>query len=263
MRDLMSWSIPIGRLFGIQMRVHVMLPIVAVGMVLRVAYQKDFVSGSWIDLVMVLVLAFVCVVLHEFGHCFAARWVDGDANEVLLWPLGGLAYCDVPHTPRANLICVLGGPAVNLLICLVCAVAIVGLSDPTLRPTWNPIWDPLRKNEEGQILLYTWSGERYLTSTAQWLILARLFWVSWWLFLFNMVVVAFPMDAARVLQCTLWKYLGYQRATMIAVMVGFVVALVVGICAIAANELLLGFLALFIYVSCRHQWIVLEMGGED
>ncbi len=36
-------------------------------------------------------LLFVSVLLHEFGHCFAARWVDGDATEIMIWPLGGLA----------------------------------------------------------------------------------------------------------------------------------------------------------------------------
>lgn len=263
MRDLMSWSFPIGRLFGIQIRVHILLPLVFLGLLLRVAFQKDAIPGSWLDLLMLLGLAFFCVLLHEFGHCFAARWVEGDAAEVLLWPLGGLAYCDVPHTPRANVICVLGGPLVNLAICLVCAVFIIGLSDPTLRPTWNPLWYPLRVNDEGQILLWTWSGDRFLTANPLWLVLSRLFWVSWWQFLFNMLLVAFPMDAGRLLQCTLWKYMGYQRATMIAVMVGFVMAIIVGIVAIGINDVLVGFLALFIYVSCRHQWIVLEMGAED
>jgi Zn-dependent protease len=263
MRDLMSWSFPIGRVFGIQIRVHVLLPLVFLGLLLRAAFQKDVIPGSWLDLFIVLGLIFGSVLLHEFGHCFAARWVEGDANEVLLWPLGGLAYCDVPHTPRANFITVLCGPLVNLALCLACAVFIIGLSDPTLRPTWNPLWYPLRQNEAGEILMYTWSGDRHMTANPVWLILARLFWVNWILFLFNMVLVAYPMDAARLLQCSLWKYVGYQKATMITVMVGFVMAIIVGIVAIATNELLPGFLALFIYVSCRHQWIVLEMGAED
>jgi Zn-dependent protease len=267
MRDLMSWSFPIGRLFGIQIRVHILLPIVFLGLLIRVAASKDFpIAGTWLDLSMVLGFLFLSILLHEFGHCFAARWVEGDATEILMWPLGGLASCDVPHTPRANFICVICGPLVNLAICLVCAVFIVGLSDPTFRPTWNPLWYPFRVHEDGRIWLWTWAGYRwdFEGPTPLWLVvLARLFWVNWVLFLFNMVLVAFPMDAGRLLQCTLWKYLGYQRATMIAVMVGFVMAIIVGIFAIGANELLLGFLALFIYVSCRHQWIVLEMGAED
>jgi Zn-dependent protease len=258
----MSWSLPIGRLVGIQVRVHILLLLVFVGMVGRAA-GKDVIPGTWLDVVMLEGLIFFSVLLHEFGHCFGARMVDGDANEVLLWPLGGLAYCDVPHTPRANFICVICGPLVNLTICVLCGALMIGLSDPTLRPTWNPLWYPCRVNLEGQIALTTWTGDPYLTANSLWLILARLFFVNWWQFLFNMLLVSFPMDAGRLFQCALWKYVGYHKATMVAVMVGFVMAILVGIFSIAVNEWLLGGLALFLYVSCRHQWIVLEMGGED
>jgi hypothetical protein len=37
----------------------------------------------------------------------------------------------------------------------------------------------------------------------------------------------------------------------------------VGLFAIITQEVLAVFLAIFIYVSCKHQWIVLETGGED
>ena len=36
-------------------------------------------------------LLFLAVLLHELGHCFGARSVEGDAQEILLWPLRGLA----------------------------------------------------------------------------------------------------------------------------------------------------------------------------
>src|SRR5690242_6586215 len=97
MRDPFSWSFPIGRLFGITVRIHFLFPLVAIGLILRVAAQKDVIPGTWIDAAMVMGLLFFTVLLHEFGHCFAACRVGGDANEVLLWPLGGLAACDVPH----------------------------------------------------------------------------------------------------------------------------------------------------------------------
>jgi hypothetical protein len=45
-----------------------------------------------------------------------------------MWPLGGLAFCAVPHTARANLITAVGGPAVNVVICLVAGAAIFAAS---------------------------------------------------------------------------------------------------------------------------------------
>jgi len=34
---------------------------------------------------------FGIVLLHEFGHCFASRWVGGERDEIMMTPLGGLA----------------------------------------------------------------------------------------------------------------------------------------------------------------------------
>src|SRR5690242_9617909 len=135
MWDPFSWSLPLGRLFGINIRVHFLFPVVALGLVLRVAYQKDVVAGTWIDAAMLMGLLAVSVLLHEFGHCFGARLVDGDAPEVLLWPLGGLAAMEIPHTPRANFIATAAGPAVNLFLCILMGLLLAAFS---LRPSLNP-----------------------------------------------------------------------------------------------------------------------------
>ena len=40
MWDPLSWSLPLGRLFGINIRVHWLFPVVAFGLVLRTAYTR-------------------------------------------------------------------------------------------------------------------------------------------------------------------------------------------------------------------------------
>src|SRR5262249_13062882 len=120
MRDPFSWSFPLPRrVFGIAVRIHVLFPIVCLGLILRQAFEKNALPGSWVDAAWVMSLLFLIVLLHEFGHCFMARHVGGEANEVLLWPLGGLAAVDVPHSARANFLTAAGGPLANLLICLI------------------------------------------------------------------------------------------------------------------------------------------------
>src|SRR5438876_552135 len=116
MRDPLSWSLPLGRLFGILIRVHILFPFVALGLVLRAAATETNPPGTWLIATGVVALLFLSVLLHEFGHCFGARLVDGDAHEILMWPLGGLAYVEVPHTARANFIMVAAGPLVNALL---------------------------------------------------------------------------------------------------------------------------------------------------
>jgi stage IV sporulation protein FB len=121
MRDPFSWSIPLFRAFGIQVKLHILYILITLGMLLRV-YMTPASKGHLAEFALIwVVMLFVVVLLHEFGHCFAARRVDGEAEEILMWPLGGLAFVSVPHTPRANFVATAGGPLVNVLICAACA----------------------------------------------------------------------------------------------------------------------------------------------
>lgn len=266
MRDPFSWSFPIpGRLFGITVRIHFLFPLVCLGLILRVALQKEpaLPVGTWADAAMVMGLLFVTVLLHEFGHCYAARSVGGEANEVLLWPLGGLAACDVPHNPRAHFLTAVGGPAVNLLICLACGFALAFILEPSYRPTWNLTWYPYRENAEGQVSLLRWDGRAELTDNPAAILLARLFFVSWVTLLLNIVLIGFPWDAGRMVQAVLWRYVGYRQATLYIVFAGFICMFVLLVLAIAKNEVLILFLAFFTYTACKQEWITLETGGEE
>lgn len=151
MRDPMSWAVPVFRAFGIPVKVHIFFFIITLGLFFRQVLAKDNPIW-WGDVfAFTIVLLFLVVLLHEFGHCFGARWVDGEAKEVLIWPLGGLAYVDVPHTPRANFIAVAAGPAVNVLICVVCALLLaVGGFLPNLNPLANPYVNEIHNYGNGR-----------------------------------------------------------------------------------------------------------------
>jgi Zn-dependent protease len=266
MRDPSYWSLPLGRLFGISIRAHVLFPLVVLGMVLRVAYQTkptEFPPGTWIDVTVFCGLLFGSVLLHEFGHCFGARAVNGDASEVLLWPLGGLASVDVPHTPGANFLTALAGPLVNLGLCVLCALLLAFTVDQSFQPPWSPLWYPWRYSGAGDVRLYTWGGVETPVTQVWPVLLARLFYANWVLLLVNVLLPGFPLDGGRMLQSALWRYLGYRQAMVIAIIAGFVCVFVVALGAIAANELLPLLLAGFIFLSCRNQWVLLETGGED
>src|SRR5262245_25492903 len=125
MREPMYWSFPIGRLFGAAVRVHITLPVVLLGLFLKA--QRDNaklaapIEGMPAIAGVVLGLLFLSILLHEFGHVFAARSVGGDCEEVMLWPLGGLAFCELPPAPRAHFLTALAGPMVNLALCVLSA----------------------------------------------------------------------------------------------------------------------------------------------
>jgi stage IV sporulation protein FB len=262
MHDPFAWSIPFGRLFGITIRIHVLFPFIFVALVAKAAFEKDAVPYVWVDQLVVLTILFFSVLLHEFGHCFGARLVKGDAHEVLLWPLGGLANVDVPHTPRAHFLTALAGPLVNVGLAVGAALFLL-LMTPPIQPHWDPTTF-LARNTVGDVPLINWSLERvYDKPFSLPVLLSHLFWVNYLLFLFNMVLIGFPMDAGRMFQSVAWKYVGYRRATLAAIYMGFFTMFAVGLYAIISTNLLMFGLALFIYVSCKQQWLLLEGGGEE
>jgi stage IV sporulation protein FB len=257
-----------GRLFGVTIRVHVLFPLVAASLILRVAFKKEpaYPPTYWIEACWLVGILFMTVLLHEFGHCFAARLVDGDAHEVLLWPLGGLASVDVPHTPRAQFIMVAGGPAVNLILCAVSASILLALSF-SLVGALSPWWDAFAPQ------LYNWSDKAtYVTppypptenpQLGFWpVFFARVFWVNWVLALFNLLP-GFPLDGGRLFQCLLWPRFGFRQSMVAAITAGIVVSFIVSIYAIVNSDMLMVFLGLFIFYTCRQQYIILETGGEE
>src|SRR3954447_2479543 len=59
---------------------------------------------------------FLIVLLHEYGHALACRQVGGTADQIVLWPLGGVAYVDPPPRPGAMLWSIAAGPLVNVVL---------------------------------------------------------------------------------------------------------------------------------------------------
>src|SRR5579862_6749776 len=59
---------------------------------------------------------FLIVMVHEFGHALACRQVGGTSNQIVLWPLGGVAYVNPPPRPGAMLWSIAAGPLVNVAL---------------------------------------------------------------------------------------------------------------------------------------------------
>jgi Zn-dependent protease len=256
-------------MFGITIRVHWLFPFVALGFILHAAFSKPGgvapPEGRWVDAAILVLILFFAVLLHELGHCFAARAVNGDAQEVLLWPLGGLANVELPSRPRAHFLTAAAGPATNLLLAVGFALLLLAVRPGPLQPAWSPLPSGFPPREaNGLVTLTGWDGADVQVgpySAAAWV--ARAFWVNYFLFLMNVILVGFPLDGGRMLQAGLWPWLGYRQATLTAVFCGFGIVCVVGLYAIIVDSVLALCLALFIAFSCQRQWVVLETGGED
>lgn len=227
----MQWAVTVGSVAGIRVRIHVVFIIYAVAQLLFAGISRDSVGLGFTGIT--LAWLFVIVLLHEFGHCLACRWVGGEADDILMWPLGGLASVMPPDTARAHLITTLGGPAVNALLLPVFALGMLayGIGDRIL---FNPL-------EIGYAL-----GGMNWGQTALFLAHA----VNLIILCFNLFVPVFPLDGGRILHSLLWFRLGRRPALEIALTVGFIGSIALGVFGLVANQTLLLGIAVFAGVTC-------------
>jgi Zn-dependent protease len=67
---------------------------------------------------------FLIVLMHEFGHQLACRQVGGQTHDIVLWPLGGVAYVSPPQRPGAQLWSIAAGPLVNVVLVPLLAIVV-------------------------------------------------------------------------------------------------------------------------------------------
>src|SRR6266566_9894007 len=112
MANLRQGSIRLFRFAGIDLFLHWSWFLVAAFEISDRA--KKYPSLGW-NVLEYLALFFI-VMLHEYGHALACRQVGGTANQIVLWPLGGVAYVDPPPRPGATLWSIVAGPLVNVIL---------------------------------------------------------------------------------------------------------------------------------------------------
>ncbi len=135
---------------------------------------------------------FLIVLMHEFGHALACRQVGGTADQIVLWPLGGVAYVNAPQRPGATLWSIAAGPLVNV----------------ALMPTFL-----------GLIVIghaYGWKQSHH----DLYLFLGMMAFINKWLLIFNIMPV-YPLDGGQILRSLLWYPLGRANSLLVATIVGF------------------------------------------
>jgi Zn-dependent protease/CBS domain-containing protein len=215
----MRWSLHIGSLGGTEIRIHVtfLLFLIWLG---AIYYRQGGADAAWQGTIFI-VLIFLCVLLHELGHVFAARRYGVKTRDVTLWPFGGIASMErMPDKPSQELIVALAGPAVNVVIALGLFLYLGATLDT----------ENLTRIEDPKV------------SMAVKVLFANIILV-----VFNMIP-AFPMDGGRVLRALLAMRMGNARATELAATIGQGFAVVFGILGIFYNPMLI-IIAVFIFLA--------------
>lgn len=214
----MSWSVKLFTLGGTAVRMHLTF-LLLIAWIAAVQYMRGSAQDAVYGVTFILVL-FVCVVLHEFGHIYAARRYGIRTPDVTLLPIGGVASMErMPEKPGQEIVVALAGPAVNAVIALV-LVAMLGLRLDTTQVTV----EALQENFWVQVAV-----------------------ANVILLVFNLIP-AFPMDGGRVLRALLAMWLGFGPATRVAARIGQGLAVVFAFLGLMGNPLLI-LIAVFIFLA--------------
>lgn len=217
MPSVRQGSIHLFRLAGVDLFLHWSWFIVA-------AYEIQSRQGRYTSVVwnaLEYLALFLIVLMHEFGHALACRQTGGTANQIVLWPLGGVAYVNPPQRPGATLWSIAAGPLVNVVLLPVLIAAVIMSRSLGWAQAMPDVYQLLR----------------------------AVMWIDVSLLVFNMLPI-YPLDGGQILRSLLWFVLGRARSLMVATALGFVG--VVGFIGLAlwVRSIWFGAISVFMLMNC-------------
>lgn len=217
----MRWSLKIAKIGATALYIHVTF-FLLIAWIAFASWQVGGVPAA-VDGVVFVLLIFLCVVLHEYGHVAAAAWYGIWTPSITLLPIGGLASLErMPDRPGRELVVALAGPMVNVVIFAI-LLGVLGVR-----------FD-LRQVADIEQASMSLSG--------------RLAAVNLILVLFNLIP-AFPLDGGRVLRALLSIRFEKARATLYAARIGQGFAVIFAIIGLYGNPILL-LIAVFLFFAAE------------
>jgi Zn-dependent protease/CBS domain-containing protein len=232
-------SFRFARVFGIDLKVHVTFVLaLALG---AFQWSRFGLTGAAFGMLLILLL-FSCVVLHELGHSLVAKKFGIPVREIILLPIGGMAQMSKkPKTPGQEFLIAIVGPLVNVAIA-------IGLF------AFGALW----LGSEGMVSAVSNLAEAPPSTETLWVMMTA---SNVMLAVFNMLP-ALPMDGGRVLRSVLSMGLGQKRATVIAAIVARVLAVGMLVFAFFTGQLILGLIAMFVFFGANAEAREEKLSGQ-
>ncbi|MBK9712634.1 MAG: site-2 protease family protein [Kouleothrix sp.] len=228
----MNRSFRFTRVAGIDIKIHVTFVLILLLGALQ--WGGQFGAAGALFGILLMILLFVCVTLHELGHSLVAQRFGVPVREIVLLPLGGVAVLGRnPSRPLHELLIAAAGPLVNVLIA-------AGLFAFTGATRALGVLD-------GQGLVPGQAPSPSFELLLSWLLAANV-----GLVLFNLIP-AFPLDGGRMLRAVLAMFTGNQRATRIAAVIGQVIAVGLAVYGFASGNILLALVAVFVFFGAGQE----------
>jgi stage IV sporulation protein FB len=195
------WSFPCGNWFMTRVRVSLLVPLLIACAIPKFGLKMSLVLGA---------VFLLSLLIHEFAHIFAVRLTGGVGNEILIWPLGGLAFVQPTATFRSQFLTPAAGPFANLVVCGAIAIAPPMLRSGAFPTVLNPLIFPVDPTHA--------LGDAWLAD-----VLKVGFWCNWILLLVNLLPV-FPLDGIRMTLAVLKNRIDIESAVESAIRISFVVS---------------------------------------
>lgn len=230
----MENSFPLFRVRGIDIRVHVTFPLILIWGAIQFGWlQAGGLSGAVFG-VIVFLLLFGIVVLHELGHSFAAQYYGVPVRQIVLLPIGGVAQLErMPDAPKQEFVIAIAGPLVNFGLALVLYVAGLAVGHVFESLSLAAMFDNMSRYSLAALYNY-------------------IFVTNLFLGIFNLIP-AFPMDGGRVLRALLAMRLSYVQATQIAVTIGQGLAMLFGLYGFLGGGFFMILIAIFVYLGAGQE----------
>ncbi len=197
----MRGALNLGKIAGIKLFIHWTF-LLLIGWVVFIELNRGSSTKDILLTILLVLMVFVCVVLHELGHSLTARRYGIGTRQITLLPIGGVASLEkMPEEPKQELLVAVMGPVVNIGIAL--------LLLPFL-PKLGQYFDPENLEQLQEMTPATF--------------VFRLWLINVLLVVFN-AIPAFPMDGGRVLRALLSFRMDRVRATQIASSLGQFIAI--------------------------------------
>ena len=228
---------------GIDIKVHITFPLILVWAAVQFGFlgQEAFsLTGAAFGVVVTLLL-FICVVIHELSHSLTSTWMGYPVKDIVLLPLGGVSQIEeMPEGAGEELLMAIAGPLSNVVIAFF--LSIVSLFTPV------SVFAGLRRIAEDPMGL-TWQD------TLPYLIVTNLGLAA-----FNLIP-AFPMDGGRVLRSLLATVMPQTRATDVAVRIGQAFAWALGLGGLLTGNLIWILIAIFVYSGAAQEGRMTRIRG--
>jgi len=236
----MDWSFRAFTLWRIPVHIHWSLLLLMAAYLLRPLFEGTEYLGLRLGYAAAIQgLLFLHVLTHELGHCWGARRVGEEAEKILLWPLGGLAYVGHTDDPRRDWIITAAGPAVTIAWGFGSAGILLSMG------TWE--WHYLNPFDTWFADALWVPGELGLSLLAS--LPLGMLKLSVILAAFNLVVPAFPLDGARLLMAWLSVRYSREKAMRVTASISIPVGAAIAVWGVVQNELTLALVGIWVVVN--------------